>query len=215
MKPQSILVLAIVVVLLSSVSYAGMYVVDTGEPTTSSGMVIGTNTPPADPGQVISLEFLLLSPTEITAIYPHLGRLEEGLNLDIYLTTEIGETATSSDVIANWTIWGIPGSDSFSGIWYPIELTTPLSLPSGSYYLTYVTGTDEHVVIRWDAPVEHGRDFWASGNEIFPPASSFNETTKNFALRIEGTVVPTPTAVTLSILGLSTAGWKLRKKTKE
>ncbi len=176
------------------------FLVDTGLPTSTNAMVIGTNNPDVEPGQALSLEFTLDDVSRISAIYPHLGRLEEGLNLEIWLTTRIGPETLPIDVMGSWTIWGIPGSETSEGIWYPIELDLSLQLEAGDYFLTYAPGTDTHATARWDAPIDHGRDFWASQNPAFPPASNFYTTDRNLALRIEG--VPIPEPLTIFLFGL-------------
>jgi hypothetical protein len=175
----------------------GAFILDTDEPTSTSGMVVGTNTPPANPGQVISVAFTLTDTAEISAIYPHLGRLEEGGNMRVYLSSSIGSSAQPSDVLQMWTIWGTSTSGTFSGIWYPIAMADPLVLQANTYYLTYVVGTDEHIVMRWGAPIEVGKSYSASGNASFPVGSNFAESDRNYGLRIEGTYIPEPATLLL------------------
>ena len=206
---KCISLLAMLILMSTTIANAGM-IIDTGEPTSSSGMVIGYNTPSDGIGQMVSLEVNFTESVSISTIYLHLGRLEEGLNLRVWLSTKIGSDTQESNIVDSWTIWGISGSDSFSGIWYPITVSESLNLDAGSYFITIASGTDKHAVIRWDAPTDYGQNYSASGNKAFPLASDFNETSKNFGLQIEGVYIPEP--ATLSLMAL--AGIILQHKRK-
>ena len=101
--------------------------------------------------------------------------------------------------------------DSYS--WLAFTLDTPFSYDPSRSLIVSVEQSDKvgSNLSIYQKVLPDIRRVWAVGGPPFDPADNGDGYVPHFGVDI----VPIPSAVILGILGLGSAGWKLRKKSKE
>ena len=170
--------------------------------------------PSTGAGQFISQAFTLPSASFVTGIDSFLSA-PPGASVDVQLTTRIGPAATAADELARFSIT----STSFD----PQFVASPalaLSLPAGTYFLTYSATTLNGAGFPNYALNDIGdltfanTDNGASSfiNPTNPAASGFftDHDSGDIGLRVNG-VVPEPGATALLLVALSAAARRPRR----
>ena len=163
-------------------------------------------------GQFISQPFTLASGAFVTGIDSYFWAAP-GVSIDVQLTTRIGPGTTAADELARFSL--AAGLD-------PQFVASPLlglSLPAGTYFLTYSTTSFNGAGFPGYAPTDIGDLTFANTdngslsfiNTINPAASGFfTHDEGDIGLRVNG-VVPEPTATVLLLLALTTAARRRRR----
>jgi hypothetical protein len=167
----------------------------------------------AGTGQFISQPFTLSSGAFVTGIDSYFWAAP-GVSIDVQLTTRIGPGTTAADELARFSL--AAGLD-------PQFVASPLlglSLPAGTYFLTYSTTSFNGAGFPGYAPIDIGDLTFANTdngslsfiNTTNPAASGFftDHDHGDIGLRVNG-VVPEPTGLALIALGTTVVAIRRRR----
>jgi hypothetical protein len=131
---------------------------------------------------------------------------------------------TDGSLLTSGTIPSGADTELLDGFRY-IDLLTPVTLvPNHNYVVGCYSDTWTDGMWTWpqyftwsaDPAIEYVSAWWGTGTDLALPSTSVDDGSYRFGpnFQFTDTVVPVPGAVLLGIIGLSCAGWRLRRRTR-